>query len=190
MVESDSSAGPMDEEAGLHMDSDIEHEVMHGDLIEEEEGSDIFDTDSSCDRAGEEEDERDKLDGEQALQLDGNVEPADAGDAKHDGADKEEEEATSKEEMGGILVYDSYAKMKGCTKIEEYFATRPPQKVSTDVLFSKTESKEVSRELFGDKARERDFGCDQDKYFYKNLPRFQTQRDFTNLTASLPIPNQ
>ena len=62
--------------------------------------------------------------------------------------------------MGGILVYDSYAKMKGCTKIEEYFAQRPPQKVSTDTLFSKAESKEVSRELFGDKARERDFGCD------------------------------
>jgi len=45
----------MDGDAGLQMDSDVEHEVMHGDLIEEEEGSDIFDTDSSCDRAGEEE---------------------------------------------------------------------------------------------------------------------------------------
>lgn len=190
MVESDSSAEPMEGDAGLQMDSDVEHEVMHGELIEEEEGSDIFDTDSSCDRAGEEEDERSKLDGEQALQLDGNVGTADTGDAKHDGADKEEEEATSKEEMGGILVYDSYAKMKGCAKIEEYFVQHPPQKVTTDVLFSKAESKEVSRELFGDKARERDFGCDQDKYFYKNLPRFQTQRDFSNLSASLPIPNQ
>jgi len=61
----------MDGDAGLQMDSDVEHEVMHGDLIEEEEGSDIFDTDSSCDRAGEEEENvlqrlnaRSKLDGE------------------------------------------------------------------------------------------------------------------------------
>ena len=78
-------------------------------LIEEEEGSDIFDTDLSCDRAGEKEEERSKLDGEQALQIDGNV-AADTGDAQNNGTDKEEEEATSKEEMGGIFIYDPHAK--------------------------------------------------------------------------------
>ena len=57
MVESDSSLEIMDEEGGLHIDSDVEHEVMHGELVEEEEGSDIFDTDSSCERVCEDDDE-------------------------------------------------------------------------------------------------------------------------------------
>ena len=186
VAESDSSA---DEEPEMQLDSDLEHDAMHAELIEEE-GSDIFDTDSSCDGAGEEEDGRAKLGGEQTLKLDGDVMVDDGNGKTGEAAKEDEEAATSKEEMGGVLVYDSYAKMKGCTKIEEYFAQNPPQKVSTDTLFNKAESKEVSKELFGDKARERDFGCDQDKYFFKNLPRFQTQRDFSNLSASLPIPNQ
>jgi len=50
-----------------------------------------------------------------------------------------------------------------------------------DILFSKQESKEVSKDIFADKARERDFGTEQDKVFFKNLPKFQTQRDYTNL---------
>jgi len=27
--------------------------------------------------------------------------------------------------MGGVLVYDSYAQLKGCTKIEEYYDANP-----------------------------------------------------------------
>ena len=42
---------------------------------------------------------------------------------------KIEEEETQREEMGGILVYDSYAKMKGCEKIEKYFEENTPPKV-------------------------------------------------------------
>lgn len=86
--------------------------------------------------------------------------------------ENKEQKEEIKEEMGGTLVYDSYCRLKGCDKIEQYFNENPPQKVSTDILFSKAESKEVSREIFADKARERDFGCDQDKKFFMNLPRF------------------
>ena len=56
----------------MQLDSDLEHDAMHAELIEEE-GSDIFDTDSSCEGAGEEEDGRAKLGGDQTLKLDGDV---------------------------------------------------------------------------------------------------------------------
>ena len=49
----------------------------------------------------------------------------------------EEVEETQREEMGGILVYDAYAKMKGCEKIEQYFEENVPPRVATDILFSK-----------------------------------------------------
>jgi hypothetical protein len=59
--------------------------------------------------------------------------------------------------MGGTLVYDSHAKMIGCQKIELYWNSQSYKKISTDILFSKQESKAVYADLFGDKARERDF---------------------------------
>ena len=120
-AESDSSA---DDEAEMQLDSDMEQDALHAELNEEEDGSDIFDTDSEscCGGADDREGDRAKLDGDQALKLDGGV-GVNAGNGETGEAVKEdEEEATSKEEMGGVLVYDSYAKMKGCTKIDEYFA--------------------------------------------------------------------
>ena len=92
--------------------------------------------------------------------------------------------------MGGILVYDSYSMMKGCKKIEEYWKDKHIKKVSTDILFTKAESKEVNKELFGEKARERDFMSENDKQYFKNLPRFSTQRDYSNIQNNiLPIPD-
>lgn len=76
--------------------------------------------------------------------------------------------------MGGVLIYDSYSKMHGNNKLEQYYINNPPGKVNIDILFSKQESKEVSKDIFADKARERDFGTEQDKQFFKNLPKFQT----------------
>jgi len=43
--------------------------------------------------------------------------------------------------------------------------------------------------LFGEKARERDFNSDIDKAFFKNLPKFHPQRDFSNPHYTLNIPN-
>mmetsp|Transcript_15522 Transcript_15522/g.23825 ORF Transcript_15522/g.23825 Transcript_15522/m.23825 type:complete len:87 (+) Transcript_15522:771-1031(+) len=85
--------------------------------------------------------------------------------------------------MNGIIVYDSYARLKGCKKIADYFDAKVPQKVDPYKLFSKEECKKVSKDscpIFSEKARERDFPSDNDRYLYKNLPRFQTQRDFSN----------
>lgn len=36
------------------------------------------------------------------------------------------EEEKQREEMGGVLVYDAYARMKGCEKIEKYFEENMP----------------------------------------------------------------
>lgn len=183
---------PMDSED--HEDADGDPEADHDDQDLIEEGSDIFDTDSSA--GGDDVDDMRSITGHEAEaagralgDLASDVTNG-AGGSEADQKPDQSQEELSREEMGGTLVYDSYARLKGCTKIEEYFAANPPQKVATDILFSKTESKEVARELFGEKARERDFMCDQDKHFYKNLPRFQTQRDFSNPQYTLTIPNQ
>jgi len=132
-------------------------------LAMDAEGSDIFDTDSS----GEDESPINGDAGQENLQitkLESDV-PGEANKAKEG---KEE----IKEEMGGELVYDSYCRLKGNDKIEAYFNENPPLRVQTDILFSKTEMKEVSKDIFAEKARERDFVCDQDKHFFRNLPKF------------------
>ena len=74
--------------------------------------------------------------------------------------------------MGGVIVYDSYAKLTGCTKIVEYFAAQERRKVDTRVLFSQQEAKTLQKTLFFEKARERDFQCDYDRHLWRNLPRF------------------
>lgn len=65
--------------------------------------------------------------------------------------------------MGGVLVYDSYSVITGCEKIIDYFADSSPRKVPMDIVFSKAEIKEVTRDFFSEKARERDFACEQEK---------------------------
>lgn len=50
--------------------------------------------------------------------------------------------------------------------------------------------KEVARDFFGEKARERDFATDHDKLIYRNLPRFMSQRDYNNIPRKLFVPNQ
>lgn len=94
-----------------------------------------------------------------------------------------------KSELGGMLVYDSYAELFGCDKIEKYFMDKDIDTVNPYILFTKQETKEVVRELFMEKARERDFTNDYDKFLFKNLPRFETQRDFKSV-QEVYIPNQ
>ena len=67
------------------------------------DSSEIFDTDSSEDN--QERDDDDLL--HQVVQIE--EEPPE---------ETKVEEETQREEMGGILVYDAYAKMFGCEKIE------------------------------------------------------------------------
>lgn len=42
----------------------------------------------------------------------------------------EEEEEKGREEMDGIIVYDSYAKLTGCEKICKYFEEKPAVKLN------------------------------------------------------------
>ena len=57
-----------------------------------------------------------------------------------------EVELAGRQEMGGTIVYDSYARLTGCDKIEQYFETRPKTKVNPYILFPKEEVKEVMKE--------------------------------------------
>ena len=80
------------------------------------DSSDMFDTDSS-------EDDHERDDDHllhQVVQIEEEAPPEEA---------KVQEEETQREEMGGILVYDAYAKMHGCEKIEKYFEQNIPTKV-------------------------------------------------------------
>ena len=164
------AAGSDGEEEALDSeenDHELDQEAEENELQMADEGSDIFDTDSSAD---------DDQGSNSVVDLKCDVEDGSSEENEHAAEEEpapQKEEETSREEMGGVLVYDSYSKLKGCVKIEQYFAEKVPTKISTDTLFSKAEQKEVLKELFGEKARERDFGCDQDKFFFKNLPKFQ-----------------
>ena len=82
--------------------------------------------------------------------------------------------------MNGIIIYDSYAKLTGCDKIVNYFENKTYEKIDPNSLFSKEEIQKSVKEIFIEKARERDFACEQDRTLYKNLPRFSAQRDFSN----------
>jgi hypothetical protein len=74
--------------------------------------------------------------------------------------------------MGGVIVYDSYANLTGCEKIVNHFKHHSLPKVNPNILFSKEETKEAVKSLFGEKARERDFSSEYDKNIFRNLPRF------------------
>ena len=43
--------------------------------------------------------------------------------------------------MGGIIVYDSYANLTGCSKIVEYWGEQDRRKVDTRILFTQQETK-------------------------------------------------
>lgn len=75
-------------------------------------------------------------------------------------------------EIGGTLVYDSYANMTGNEKIVEYFSQTPLEKVDTNFLFSKEEVKEAWTNFFGEKGRDREFTNENDKTIFRNLTRF------------------
>ena len=59
--------------------------------------------------------------------------------------------------MGGIIVYDSYAKLTGNTKITDYHNNKQVDKVDPYILFEQAEVKQAVKLVFSDKPRERDF---------------------------------
>lgn len=73
-------------------------------------------------------------------------------------------------------MYDSQAKLTGCTKIVDYFnatANNPERRFDPYILFEKDEVKEnVAKNGFAEKARERDFNSEYEKKIHLNLPRF------------------
>lgn len=163
-----------------------------------EQGSELFETDSSC---GEGQDEEILKARDLSPEHDfGQGKDIVAGSPKkhnRDGCEFEEvedaeiqtpEELMGREEMNGIIVYDSYAKLIGCEKIVNYFENQVYQKIDQNILFSKDETKKAVKDIFTERARERDFANDQDRFVFKNLPRFSPQRDFTNPQFEIFVP--
>lgn len=78
--------------------------------------------------------------------------------------------------------------MVGCSKIEEYFQSNPVSATRNDILFPKQYCKDVARELFTQQARERDFSSEQDKHYFRHLQKYPPQRDFSNPTCTVNVP--
>ena len=74
-------------------------------------------------------------------------------------------------ELGGVVVYDSYARMIGNTHLMKYYESNPPSKIDFTKLFNKTELSRADK-LFYKEPRERDFQTDFDKFLFKHLPKF------------------
>ena len=96
-------------------------------------------------------------------------------------------------ELHGLLVYDSQARLTGCEKIVKYFEENRPQRVDPHILFSKEETKEAVREVFGERAKERDFTTENDRQLFRQFEqrkvRFSGQRDFSNPKYEIFVPN-
>jgi len=69
-------------------------------------------------------------------------------------------------ELGGILVYDAYARIVGSERLLEYYAQNPVQKINPYILFTKEEVEESTKNHFSGIARERDFASELDKQLY------------------------
>ena len=68
--------------------------------------------------------------------------------------------------MNGVIVYDSYARLTGNTKIVEYFENKQLKIVNPYILFDENEVKEVQKSLFSEKPWERDFQNGNDKTIF------------------------
>lgn len=66
-------------------------------------------------------------------------------------------------ELGGILVYDSYAKMCGSQKLQKYYQSVPSPNLNPYILFTKEEADKQTEDLFSHQAKERDFQQEIDK---------------------------
>lgn len=70
-------------------------------------------------------------------------------------------------ELGGILVYDSYAKICGPPKFTKYYSENTPyHRVDPYIIFTKDQVEQTKKDVFSAEARERDFATDLDKQFY------------------------
>lgn len=56
-------------------------------------------------------------------------------------------------------------------------------------MFSKEETKEAVREVFGARATERDFTNEADRQLFRHISRFSGQRDFSNPKYEIFVPN-
>ena len=205
-----------DSDEDLDLENETENQKRANvteDRLEEvsEQGSELFETDSSCAEGQEEVTINQDGSGiENPIMADGEGKDIVAGsptrigrkvdeglyfkaedqadDAKEEQEEEDVKEQKGREEMNGIIVYDSYAKLTGCEKIVQYFENKETLKLNQNILFPKDEAKEVVKEFFQEKAKERDFQVDYDRYIYRNLPKFLPQRDFSRQQFEIFVP--
>jgi hypothetical protein len=73
--------------------------------------------------------------------------------------------------LGGVVVYDSFARIIGNHHLTEYYKANPPQKIDFNKLFTREEITRADK-FFYKEPRERDFSNDFDKFLFKHLPKF------------------
>jgi len=91
-------------------------------------------------------------------------------------------------ELGGILVYDAYARIVGSERLLEYYAQNPVQKINPYILFSKEEVEQSTKTYFSGIARERDFASELDKQLYQRIPKFSINRELKAAQYTISVP--
>lgn len=86
-------------------------------------------------------------------------------------------EELHRQELGGVVVYDSFARIIGNSHLINYYEANPPKKGEINRLFDRPEIARADK-LFYKEPRERDFQNDFDKFLFKHLPKFAPQREF------------
>lgn len=81
-------------------------------------------------------------------------------------------------ELGGILVYDCYARIETPNnKLSDYYKQNVAQRVNPHLLFTKEQHEQSKKELCIHGARERDFHSDSDKQSFLRLQRHDMKRE-------------
>jgi hypothetical protein len=86
-------------------------------------------------------------------------------------------EELHRQELGGVVVYDSFARIIGNHHLTKYYESHPPPRTNFNLHFSPLESA-YAEKLFYKEPRERDFATDFDKFLFKHLPKFAPQREY------------
>ena len=96
------------------------------------------------------------------------------------------------EELGGIIVYDSQAKLIGSQKIEQYFneVDLNTRAIDPYLLFPRSTVEDLSQlSGFNDPPQARDFHTQQERNLHRNIPKpFPQQRNYACLLYTSPSP--
>lgn len=93
-------------------------------------------------------------------------------------------------ELGGILVYDAYARIQGNTRIQDYQDEHPVvQNCNPNILFPEEEVERLNPLFRPPEPRERDFLSEFDKVLYQRILKFDKNKPLKAPQYTCNVPN-